>query len=216
MSLRELVRSIILICVFITPFICLFVANNMFFPFITGKNFTFRILTEIMFGAWGILMFIDATYRPRFSWILGAATAFIAIIAIADFHGMNPYRSFWSNYERMEGLITHIHLFLYFLVAGSVVASEKIWEWLWRTTLLASVMVNLFYAIPQISGLAESHGRLDATFGNASYLSIFNMFNVFLAAFLFLRSKDRSWWTLWIYPAVAVLNLVILFYTQTR
>lgn len=216
MSLRELVRSIVLICVFITPFICLFVADNMFFPFITGKNFTFRILTEIMFGAWGILMFLDAKYRPRFSWVLGAVTAFIVVIAIADFHGVNPYRSFWSNYERMEGLITHIHLFLYFLVAGSVIVSEKIWEWLWRTTLAASVIVDLFYAIPQIAGLAESHGRLDATFGNASYLSIFSMFNIFLAAFLFLRSKDRSWWTLWIYPAVALLNLVILFYTQTR
>ena len=216
MSLRDLVRFVVLICVFITPFICLFVADNMFFPFITGKNFTFRILVEIMFGAWGILMFLDAKYRPRFSWILAASTVFIVIIAIADFHGVNPYRSFWSNYERMEGLITHIHLFLYFLIAGSVIVTTQLWEWLWMTSLAGSVIVNVFFAIPQIAGVQEAHGRLDASFGNASYLSIYALFHIFLAAFLFLRSKERSWWILWIFPAIALLNLVVLFYTQTR
>ena len=73
----------------------------MFFPFITGKNFAFRILVEVMLGAWAMLLFIDASYRPKFSWILAAAGTFLAVIAIADFNGVNPYKSFWSNYERM-------------------------------------------------------------------------------------------------------------------
>ena len=72
MSFRDILRFIILACVFATPFIVLYVADSMFFPFITGKNFTFRILVEVMLGAWALLMFIDTTYRPRFSWILAA------------------------------------------------------------------------------------------------------------------------------------------------
>src|SRR5437867_4469658 len=110
MSLRSILRFFILACFFVTPFICLYVADSMFFPFIVGKNFTFRILVEVMLGAWVFLMFLDATYRPKFSWVLVAALAFLAVLALADFTGVNPYRSFWSNYERMEGLITLIHL----------------------------------------------------------------------------------------------------------
>ena len=208
-------RFIILACVFVTPFICLFVANNMFFPYITGKNFTFRILVEVMLGSWAVLMFLDAKYRPKFSWVLAAATAFIVIITVADFHGANPYRSFWSNYERMEGLITHIHLFLFFLIAGSVITTAELWNWLWRTSLGASVIVDI-YAFTQIAGIEASNGRLDGTFGNASYLSVYAMFHIFIAAFLFIRSESKSWSIRWIYPFIAFLNLIVLFYTQTR
>src|SRR3989338_4445296 len=85
MSFRDTVRFIILGAMFATPFICLLVPSSMFFPFITGKNFTFRILVEVMFGAWALLMFIDGMYRPKFSWILVAAGAFLAVITLADF-----------------------------------------------------------------------------------------------------------------------------------
>src|SRR3989338_8611224 len=125
MSFRDFLRFIVLAALFATPFIALVVPSSMFFPFITGKNFTFRILVEIALGAWILLMFIDAKYRPRFSWILAAAGLFLAVIALADFMGVNPYRSFWSNYERMEGLVAHIHLFLFFMIAGSAMATRS-------------------------------------------------------------------------------------------
>ncbi len=217
MSLRDFLRFIVLACVFATPFICLIVAENMFFPFITGKNFTFRILVEVMLGAWALLMFVDATYRPRFSWILVAAGAFLTVIAVADFHGVNPYKSFWSNYERMEGLITTAHLFLYFIISASVLATEEMWKWFWRTSLGASVIVSL-YAFSQLSGSAAIHqssDRLDATFGNSAYLAVYALFNIFIAAFLYFRSDKKSGLQ-WFYPVIAILNLVVLYYTQTR
>ena len=217
MSLKDLLRFIVLGSVFATPFICLYVAESMFFPFITGKNFTFRILVEIMLGAWALLMFLDSTYRPRFSWILAAAGAFLAIIAIADFNGVNQYRSFWSNYERMEGLITHAHLFLYFIISASVLATEQAWKWLFRTSLGASLIVAV-YAFRQLTGSAEIHqsvSRLDATFGNATYLAVYALFHAFIAIFLFFRDGKEN--TLrWLYPIIAGINLVVLYYTQTR
>lgn len=217
MSLRDSMRFLVLACVFATPFICLYVANEMFFPFITGKNFIFRILVEVMFGAWAVLMFLDKEYRPKFSWILAAAGAFIVAITIADFQGVNPYKSFWSNYERMEGLITHLHLFLYFIISGSVILSENIWLWFWRTTLAASVFVT-FNGFAQITGKEEIHQsatRLDATFGNSAYLAVYTLFIVFLSAFLYFRSDKKSGFS-FLYPVVGFLNLIILYYTQTR
>jgi O-antigen ligase/Tfp pilus assembly protein PilF len=214
MLLRDLLRFVVLACVFATPFIGLIVAETMFFPFITGKNFTFRILVEIMLGAWVLLMFLDATYRPKFSWILGAAGTFLCVIALADFLGVNPYRSFWSNYERMEGLVTHVHLFLYFVIAGSVLLTEEIWNWFWRTSLAASLIV-VIYAFTQIAGKTEMHGRVDATFGNSTYLAIYMFFHAFIAIFLYFRSSKQKGLH-WLYPITAALNLVILYYTGTR
>lgn len=217
MSLKDLLRFIVLATVFATPFICLYVAESMFFPFITGKNFAFRILVEIMLGAWALLMFLDATYRPKFSWILAAAGAFLVVITIADFSGVNPYRSFWSNYERMEGLITHAHLFLYFIISASVLATENAWKWFFRTSLGVSMIVAV-HGFSQLAGKSEIHQgavRLDATFGNATYLAVFTLFHAFLAMFLFFRDGKQN--TLrWLYPIVASINLVILYYTQTR
>src|SRR3989338_18233 len=217
MSIRDTLRFIILAAVFATHFICLYVANSMFFPFISVKNFLFRILVEVMLGAWLLLMFIDSTYRPRFSWILGGAGAFLLVIAAADAFGVNPWRSFWSNYERMEGLIAHVHLFLYFLIAGTVLHAEKLWLWFWRTSLGVSLIVAL-YAFSQLAGKADIHQgatRLDASFGNATYLAVYALFHIFLAAFLYAREGGRNAYR-WIYLVVGVVNFLILYFTQTR
>ena len=128
MTLRDFLRLFVLTGIFATPFIGLYVAGSMFFPFITGKNFVFRIIVEAILGAWVLLMFIDSTYRPKFSWVLAAAGTFLAVMTVADFMGENPFRSFWSNYERMEGLVTLAHLFLYFIIAGSVMGVERVWN----------------------------------------------------------------------------------------
>ncbi|MDO8583551.1 MAG: O-antigen ligase family protein, partial [bacterium] len=181
-------------------------------------NFTFRILVEIALGAWVLLMFIDAKYRPRFSWILVAAGTFLAVIALADFMGINPYRSFWSNYERMEGLVTHIHLFLYFIIAGSVFATEQMWKWFWRTSLVASLFIA-FNAYGQLVGwgaVHQSSNRMDATLGNSTYLAVYALFHAFLAMFLFFRDREKHPRAALVYPAIALVNVAVLYYTQTR
>lgn len=218
MSFRDTLRFITLACVFATPFVVLYVADDMFFPFITGKNFTFRILVEVALGAWALLMFIDATFRPKFSWILATTGIFLAVIALADFLGVNPYRSFWSNYERMEGLVAHIHLFLYFIILGSMLRTEEIWRWFWRTSLGVSLFVA-FDAFSQLQGWSAIHQsatRLDATFGNSIYLAVYALFNVFLAMFLFFREGKENPRARLAYPAVAIINIIVIYYTQTR
>src|SRR3989344_3330507 len=218
MSFRDTLRYAILTGAFAIPFVVLYIADGMFFPFITGKNFTFRIIVELMLGAWVLLMFIDATYRPKFTWILGAAGIFLAVIALADFLGENPYRSFWSNYERMEGLIAHIHLFLYFIIMGSVLQTETVWRWFWRTELGVSLLVS-FNAFSQLQGwgaVHQSSNRLDATFGNSTYLAVYVLFNFFLAMFLFFREGKENPRARFIYLVIALVNVVVLYYTQTR
>lgn len=222
MTLERALRYVILACVFILPFLALYVARSLFFPFITGKNFAFRILVEIAASGWIALALLNPVYRPKRTWLLWAFSAFVVVIGIADIFGVYPFKSFWSNYERMEGWVTLAHLFAYFVVAVSVLNTEKLWGYWWNTSIGASVLVA-GYALTQLAGFSTINQggiRLDATLGNSTYLGIYMLFHVFMAT-LFLsrawveRPRDRKM-VAGIYGAVIALNSLILFFTATR
>lgn len=199
------------------PFIPLIITPSLFFPFIAGKNFAFRILTEILLALWLILLFKDASYRPKRSWLLWAIAAFVSVIAIADIFGENFSKSFWSNYERMEGLITHLHLFAYFLVSSSVLITEKLWTRFFQTSLVVSLVIA-GYGFLQLAGkivINQGGVRIDATFGNATYLAVYALFHIFLAWFLFTREKANVWLR-WLYIIVIIVNSIIVYNTATR
>ena len=212
--------------VFALPFIVFIVAESLYFPFITGKNFAFRIIVEIMTGAWLALAVMNPAYRPRRSWLLAAFALFLVIIAAADLFGVNPFKSFWSNFERMDGWVTLAHLFAYFVVAAAVLNTEKLWRALLQTSLAVSVIVGL-YALLQLFGIASlnpgfsSTARLDATFGNPIYLAAYMLFHAFFAAFLLAGIWRREGFRAssplaFLYIGVLILDTLILFLTSTR
>ncbi|MDP3965797.1 MAG: O-antigen ligase family protein [bacterium] len=226
--IEKMLRWTVLAGIFALPFIIFIVANTLFFPFITGKNFAFRIIVEIITGAWLALAFVNPEYRPRKSWLLGAFAVFVLIVAVADLQGVHPFKSFWSNYERMDGWVTLAHLFAYCVVTSSVLSTRKLWRRFWSMSLVVSVLAG-FYGILQFAGISALGtggggglgARLDATFGNPIYLAAFMLFNIFIAAFLWTESwaerpaGKRLGISLW-YGGVIALDTVILFSTGTR
>ncbi|MDD5068354.1 MAG: O-antigen ligase family protein [Candidatus Pacebacteria bacterium] len=216
METNKILHRSILVGIFALLLIPFLVFNSMFFPFITGKNFVFRIIVEIIFGLWLILIFRDRRFLPKRSALFYAFLAFIVAITLADFLGVNPYRSFWSNFERMEGLITHLHLFALFLVGSSVLNTKKLWTRFFNSALVVSMAMAL-YGFLQLFGALEIHqssSRVDGPIGNSAYMAIYMIFHVFLALFLLLRSRERRMQI--IYAGVALLNTVIVYYTATR
>lgn len=198
------------------PFIAFVVASSMYFPFITGKNFAFRILIEILAFFWVWLMFVAPRWRPRFSLLLGIYSVFIAVLILATIFGLSPYKSFWSSYERMEGLFAHLHFFLYFLILGSVFASEREWRWFFNTSIAVSAITSL-YALLQLAGLFAIHQggvRVDATLGNATYLGVYLLFHIFFIATFFFGTENR--WLKALYAGLFVLEGVVLYSTASR
>jgi len=211
----NLIRYLILGGVFLVPFIPLIAPGSLFFPFITGKNFFFRILVEILLGLWLILAVYNKKYKPRRSWILISIIAFVFVAALSSFFGENLYRSLWSNYERMEGLITYLHLLAYFFILVDVLATEKLWRRFFNVSLGVSAVVGV-YGVLQLAGklaIHQSNVRLDATLGNASYLAIYMVFHIFIALFYF--AKERRWYR-WFYAPLVALQALILYHTATR
>ena len=214
--IKNIARWVALGALFLVPLTPLIVANSYFFPFITGKAFYFRILIEIAVSAWLVLAFLDKEYRPRFSWIGVAAIVFVAWMFVADAFAINAAKAFWSNFERMEGWILLIHLLGFFFAAGAVLRAEN----KWRTWFLASLGVSLIvsaYALLQMSGVLAIHQgsvRIDATLGNSAYLAIYFLFNVFIA--LWLALSEKRLWLKWSLIALAVMEAILIFFTETR
>lgn len=212
--IEKALRWVVLGGIFALPFIVFIISDHLFFPYITGKNFAFRMLVEIITGAWLALALVLPHYRPKRSWLLGAFALFVTIIAIADAQGVYPFKSFWSNYERMDGWVTLAHLFAYFVVASSVLTTEKLWHALWKTSLFASVLMAL-YGMLQIIGITSlaagfsSATRIDATFGNPIYLAAFMLFHAFIGAILFVREGKGLWSTSGKFTVSSLLAIVL-------
>src|SRR3989338_618565 len=210
--------------VFALPLVPFIVSYTMFFPYITGKNFTFRILVELMAGGYIALAACLPQYRPRRSLLLLAFAIFVLIIGIADAQGAMPFKSFWSNYERMEGWVTLLHLLVYLVVVASVMSAEKLWQRLWAWSLSISAFFSLI-GFAQIVGWlplgqgggAGLSGRIDVTFGNPIYLGVYMLFHVFLAALFWAQRGKDEWGTVerFLLPLAPLAGLIVaIIYAQ--
>jgi len=217
MTLNKFLANVATGAIFLALFTPFVVASSMFFPFITGKAFFFRTMVEVAFAAWLVLAWRNPDYRPRRGLILWSFLVLIVTAILATVFSANVTKSIWSNFERMEGLITYLHLFGYFLVLTGLFQTKQIWHRFFATSVGVSAAVSL-YALTQFFGWAEIHQsgvRLDATLGNATYLAVFMLFNIFLAAFLWLQAGTTKP-VKWLYGASIILNIFVLYNTATR
>lgn len=217
MAYTKYLRFVLIAGVFAIPFIPFVVSSGSYFPFITGKNFTFRILVELLAGLTIIVALKDTEYRPRFSWIAVAVVALFAAATLSTLTSVDPVKSFWSNFERMEGLLGLLHMVLWFFIASIVLSAENLLVRFLQVSIFASVCMALF-GIFQLLGFAtinQGGVRLDGTFGNAIYLAVYMLFHIFFTLFLLLRHKGEQY-MYWLYGGAIVLQTIALYYTATR
>lgn len=240
--INTILKYSIIIGLALISFIPLYIADPLFFPFITGKAFAFRIIVEIIFTLWIILVLREKGTEvvgtgkgvaPRLNCLTTGITAFTIVVLIADLLGYNPLRSIWSNFERMEGWITIVHLWAYFIVMSSVFGRANIaesegrrnWHRFLNISLLAGT-ITAFYGLFQFFGLAEVHqsgARVDASLGNSAYMAVYMIFNTFIAGYMAfvaygwkIAKKEGAVAMISIYSVIFALSSFILFQTATR
>ena len=235
MDYTKILRWVLIIGLCLVPFVAFIVADgthfpvNLFFPYITGKNFTFRILIEILTAVYVLLAIRVPKYRPRSSYVMWTLGLLVLWMALATATSIDPIKSFWSNFERMDGYITTLHLFAFFVISGAILTAEEWWDRFFVVSVWASALQGI-YAVLQafhIFGLgpsSQSGARADTTFGNATYLAVFMLFNLFITLYLMLRKPARSWMretlgtptVMTLYGIALVLQFAGLYYTQSR
>ncbi len=217
MNTSKILYKFVSIGLFIVPFITFFVSKTMLFPFITGKGFIFRILVEILFAFWIILALKDPVYRPKLNKLSLSIIIFGVVMFVADIFGENPYKSIWSNYERMEGFVLLIHLIAYYFVLTSTFVTDKIWDYFWNINLFASFLMSC-YGMAQIFGLIvinQGGVRVDGRLGNATYLAIYLAFNIFIGIWMLYKNNKNKIYK-YLYLISILLNLFVLYFTATR
>ena len=212
------------------------VAWGMYFPYITGKAIFLRVVILLAGALYIVLATIDKSVRPRRSPLLWSVLGFLVILGVATWNSVNPSRSFWSNFERMEGLVTLLYMGVLFVTAASVIRKRE-WTWVMNLSLIISVGVGM-YALRDVAKTAVGAVvRISGSLGNSSYLGVYALIHVFFALFgllMIYRGKREeellkagehghahkltvaSWIYIGLYGLLAVFNGFILFQTGTR
>ncbi len=170
-------EKIIKILLYTVPLSILVVNYQLMFPFITAKHFAFRTLVEIMF-----IFYIPLVYqnRPKFSKLTLIVAGFCLIVGLCNLVGINLHRSFWSNYERMDGYINLLHLTGYFLIVVTVLKTKKDWLRLFMSFIIVNFISNMLILIQNYNVIY-----------NPAYTAIFNFLVMIFILVHIVNTKKR-------------------------
>lgn len=209
--MTQFLRMVVMAGIFIVPMLTLYIANSHFFPFITGKNFSFRIIVEVIFAAWLVLALLEPKYRPQWSLVLVAFTILTGYMFVASWFAYYPHTALWSNYERMDGFVMLAHVWGYLVVLASMLRSKTEWWWFLHTS-LAVAMIVVLYGLNQLSG--NLNYRIDSTLGNSTYMGVYMLFHMAIAGYLALQTKSTKQQIG--YGLLALLFALVMVQTGTR
>ncbi len=175
--------------IYLTAFVPLIIFRDFISPFHFGKVVVFRSLIEILGAAYLILILKDRSYLPKRDRIFWALLFFVLAFTATTITSVLPYPSFWGSLERMGGLWTFWHYFLFFIILTSVLTKREHWQRLLDLTIFAGVL-SAFYGFFQktdIEFFVGSGGRtrIFGTIGNAALFAGYQLFTTFLSLTLF-------------------------------
>lgn len=231
----KIAEKILYCFIFLIPFAPFLVVAGMFFPFVAPKMLALEGLTLLAGIVWLYLWYTDpARFQPKITWLTLATAGYILVAFVAALQGVNFWRSFWSGYERMDGVFTWMSLFLLFFSLGALFKTRSQWLWIFRLSLGVSILIGLDVA--NFFGIFTGHFSLPTqtatVFGSPIFIAVYALFHVAIAMLLlhsfFEEDKDdlkrdekKVFLTLqrpWVifYVLGLALNIVVLFATFAR
>ena len=182
-------------------FMPLVVSPETVYPYVVGKSFWFKGIVYFIAGFYLVLISTNKSYLPDKSFLILIFSSFVLIQAISGLVGSSPVNSFWSNWERMEGVTDYFHWLILLIVSSSVLRKEKSWIKLLKINTYAgftvsllglleffNIVIPIFFGLdifPSVVNPAESYTlgeRVESTIGNptyvASYLSIISFISI--------------------------------------
>ena len=220
--MTEWVRKALPYLLLAPAFLPLVYVSGFLYPYVVPKTFLFRglgimVLASLIFLALSGAPLFWARLKQKITWI-PAALLFVAYTT--SLLGVDFYHSFWSIYDRGDGLLTLTAACIFFY--GVVLSADgnfltrlfKVSAWVASVVALYAVLQWL----QSVTGMniplvTDPRGRIGATFGNAAFLAAYLGMTLF--ATLAVVREYRGNWKRMIYIG-AVLQLTAIILAATR
>lgn len=229
-NFQKLILGMATLALFLSVFSILVLSRSTLFPFIVGKYVFFRSMVSLT--AILLLILLLTGWRPKphqlnffKSHIFWAVSAFVFIFFLAGVFGVDFQNSFWSNFERGEGVFAMFHYYLFMVLAFFLLEREKDWERFFQASIIAGLLMSVYglaqlFDIPGVINInVRSAGegglaRIQGTLGNPAYVSVYLLFVSFYA--LYLLSKEKNIWKKIFYISSLAVFAFAFISTQTR
>ncbi len=206
-------------------FIPLLYVDGMLYPYLAPKTFLFRAIGIVVLA---LFVYLASSgypfYFKRLKQKLTLLPAGLLVVAYAtSLVGVDFYHSFWSTFDRGDGLLT-LSLVVAFFYLTLFYANKDFLKRFIKVTALAGTLVAIHAFLQWIEivsgvnlpGIDITRGRLGGTLGNAAFLASYlgmTAFATLAVARLYLSNHDTRRKIAYV---STVLQLVIIFLTATR
>ncbi|MFH1973874.1 MAG: O-antigen ligase family protein [Patescibacteria group bacterium] len=188
------------------------------FPFVYSKLSFFQFLIGLTFPAYLALAWAEPKYRPRFSILYLAIGAYFLALAASVVFSVDPLRAWWGNQERMNGLFTLLHFFVWLTMAVGMI---RTWPQ-WRRLLNYEIGISVFMAVvallqkpfPKLL-LFQAGERVGGLLDNPIYMAAYQIFNMFFIALLWLKGPNSRMAKLW-YVFALLIDVGAFIVAQSR
>ncbi len=181
------------------------VTPSTLFPFIVGKYVWLRtsvdlalifFLLGLLFDKRGSIQIKDLCGLFKKPLVI-AVTIFTIIFLLACLFGVDPGWSFWSNFERGEGGLQILHLYVFFFLLVALFKEERDWRWLFVSALIGGLGMAFYGFLAGIKSGAigppfnTPNYRFQGSIGNPAYVAAYAIFMLFYAGYI-LVSKYKN------------------------
>ncbi len=200
-------------------FVPILISGKFLFPYIHLKNASFRVIVTVLLVLAIWYLWRQGQIYGKKNYVLYSFAGLFLIEVIAGVFGVNPYNSFWSNYERMDGIVLFFHLLVFLWLLIQFFQTREEWLWLLRSSLVVALILSI-YGLLQRAGVSNAWilpndaPRIASTIGNPAYFGGYLLFHVFFSGILLYL--DRVKWRQVIYALGIIFFTYMMYTTGTR
>lgn len=218
---ENLTAKIIKVLLYLTVLTPIILPMEIAFPYITTRTAVFRVLMEIaaIFLLWLLLKGKARVADLKQNYFFWAFGALLLVELVAAFAGKSFSNSFFSNLERMWGVFTAAHLFIFYFLLRSFFGPQE-WKNFFHYSFVVSLIVGIYGIIQRepavfnIELLQAGQARITSTLGNPSYVAIYLLFNIAFAIFFLIKNRQRP--IKFFYFTVAAVDASAFIFTDIR
>jgi len=214
-SIDKLIKGLI----YCLAFLPLLIYTGLLFPYTFTKVIFFEVIGLLLLICLAYLIFKREFCFAKKNYLFYVWLIFVGFLFLSSVFGENFYRSFWGNFERMEGIIVYLFLSIYFLAVIIAFRKKEEWYKFFRLNVIVGLLVCGYGFLQKLSAeglylLPTVGPRLESTFGNAAFLATYLIFIVYLCLILFFKEEKKNWKIFYI--LVLLVSLLGILLTETR